>query len=270
MNFLKTNWGKLAYSKSGNGKEVFLIFHGFGQNHQDMLPFEALIAANSRFIYIDAFFHGRSVWKDSDKSLNKTTWGKILSELMIQEDFSEFHLIGYSMGGKFSLLTFEVFPEKTKSLQLLAPDGIKTGIWYSLTSYPRFLHQSFRRVVFKPTRFFKLMEGLEQFGLVETSLSKFVKNEMKTRSKRAQVYLTWKVFGGLKPHLPVIIKDIRKRKTPITLFVGAYDKMITGENLKRFSSKIPHLQVITLPVGHGQLIEEAVNYLSGKQSDLLE
>ena len=81
---------------------------------------------------------------------------------------------------------------------------------------------------------------------------------MKTRSKRAQVYFTWRVFGGFQPQIATIISEIRNRKTPITLYTGEYDKMITGENLKRFSSKIPHLKVITLPCGHGQLIEETV------------
>jgi hypothetical protein len=85
---------------------------------------------------------------------------------------------------------------------------------------------------------------------------------MKTRSKRAQVYLTWRVFGGLRPHLPTIIREIRKQHTPITLYIGEFDKMVTGENLKRFSSKIKHIKVIKLPVGHGQLIKAAVGNIT--------
>jgi pimeloyl-ACP methyl ester carboxylesterase len=258
MIFLKTKWGKLAYATKGDGNDIFLIFHGFGQSHQDMLPFESLLNEHKRFIFIDVFYHGRSAWRDPNLTLSKSIWKEIISELMRKEGFSEFHLIGYSMGGKFSLITYELFPEKVKSLKLLAPDGIKTGLWYSLNSYPSFLHQSFRSVIFKPNRFFKIIENLEQVGLVESSLTKFVKNEMKTRSKRAQVYLTWRVFGGFQPQLATIISETRNRKTPIQLYIGEFDKMITGENLKRFSSKIPHLEVITLPVGHGQLIEETV------------
>jgi predicted esterase len=52
MNILKTKWGKLAYKSCGTGKEVSLIFHGFGQTHQDMLPFEALLSPNSKFLFI--------------------------------------------------------------------------------------------------------------------------------------------------------------------------------------------------------------------------
>jgi len=262
MNFLKTKWGKLAFVTKGDGKEFFLIFHGFGHSHQDMLPFESLLNKNQKFIFIDVFYHGCSAWRDPNLTLTKSIWKEIVSELMRKEKFSDFHLIGYSMGGKFSLITYELFPENVKSLQLLAPDGIKTGLWYSLNSYPSFLHRSFRRIIFKPNPFFKFIDNLERVGIVESSLTKFVKNEMKTRSKRAQVYLTWRVLGGFQPQLATIISEIRNHKTPITLYIGEYDKMITGENLKRFSLKIPHLKVITLPVGHGQLIEETVAHLS--------
>lgn len=258
MDFLRTKWGKLAYKTLGSGKEVTLIFHGFGQTQEDMSAFDTLLNSNSKFLFIDIFYHGRSVWRDPSLNLDKSIWKKIISELMIQENFSTFHLIGYSMGGKFSMVTYELFPEKVSSLTLLAPDGIKTGLWYSLNSYPSFLHHPFRQVVFKPKPFFNIVKKLEQVGLVESSLTKFVRNEMKTRSKRAQVYLTWRVFGSLRPHLPTIITEIRKRQSPITLYIGEYDKMVTGENLKRFSSKIKHLQVITLPVGHGKLIDAAV------------
>ena len=262
MDFLKTKWGKLAYLTVGTGQSVSLIFHGFGQSHLDMLPFQSLFSEEKKFIFIDVFYHGRSVWRDPAVLLSKSVWSQILSELMHAANFSTFHLIGYSMGGKFALITYEIFPEKVESLTLLAPDGIKTGLWYSLNSYPNLLHRPFRNVIFNPNRFFKIIENLEQVGLVESSLTKFVKNEMKTRSKRAQVYLTWRVFGGFRPQLATIISEIRIRKTPINLYLGAYDKMITGENLRRFSSKIPQLQLITLPVGHGQLIEETVTHLS--------
>jgi hypothetical protein len=41
--------------------------------------------------------------------------------------------------------------------------------------------------------------------------------------------------------------------------------MVTQENLKNFSEKIPQLNAVNLPVGHGQLIEAAVNYLNARK-----
>lgn len=262
MSTLETPWGRLFYEQMGKGPEVFLVFHGFGQSHLDMFPFARLIQPGQRFLFFDLFFHGKSSWHDTSVLLTKGIWSKIIQEVSTQEGFTDFHLVGYSMGGKFSLLTFELFPEQVKSLILLAPDGIKTGLFYNLNSYPAYFHPLFKGVVFNPQRFFGIMDGLHSVGILETSLIKFVKTQMQTRSKRAQVYLTWKVFGNLQLSLGKIIQLARSKKTPIQLFTGEYDKMVTAANLSRFSSKIPHLKAVSLPVGHGKLIEAAVEYLN--------
>ena len=269
MSTLETPWGRLFYEQMGEGPEVFLIFHGFGQSHLHMLPFASLIRPGQRFLFIDLFFHGKSCWHDGSVLLTKGIWSKIVQEVSAQEGFKEFHMVGYSMGGKFSLLTFELFPEQVKSLTLLAPDGIKTGLFYNLNSYPTYIHPIFKGVIFNPQRFFGIMEGLHSVGILETSLIKFVKTQMQTRSKRAQVYLTWKVFGNLQLSLGKIILLARAEKTPITLFTGEFDKMVTAENLNRFSSKIPHLKAVSLPVGHGRLIEASVDYFKFTENSFL-
>lgn len=264
MSTMETSWGRLFYEQMGEGPEVFLVFHGFGQSHLDMLPFARLIQPGQRFLFFDLFFHGKSSWHDTSVLLTKGIWSKIVQEVSTQEGFTDFHLVGYSMGGKFSLLTFELFPEQVKSLILLAPDGIKTGLFYNLNSYPVYIHPFFKGLIFSPQRFFGIMDGLHSVGIMETSLIKFVKTQMQTRSKRAQVYLTWKVFGNIQLSLGKIIQLARTKKTPIQLFTGKYDKMVTAANLSRFSSKIPHLKAVSLPVGHGKLIEAAVEFLSKK------
>lgn len=264
MHYLIHPKGKLAYLKRGQGEEVFLVFHGFGQTHVDMLAFDQIRKPGQTFLFIDIFYHGRSQWTDSVRPLDKSAWKEVISGLQRQEGFKSFHLIGYSMGGKFSLLTFELFSNQVKSLVLLAPDGIKTGLWYSMSSYPNFFHPIFKGVVFQPNRFFGVVEGLHSVGLVEKSLVKFVKTQMETRSMRAQAYFVWKVFGGLQLQLGKIIQQMRKSHIPVSLFIGEFDKMVTAQNLERFSSKIPHLNKVILPVGHGGLIEAAAKSLLTK------
>ncbi|TFV94268.1 alpha/beta hydrolase [Algoriphagus kandeliae] len=266
MKFIQNPSGKLHYQTVGDGEETVLLLHGFGQSMEDLKAFSRIRKPNQRYIYIDIFYHGRSQWFDSKKPLSKNTWKAFIQKLRQEVGFQNFHLIGYSMGGKFALLTYELFDSQVQSLTLLAPDGIKTGLWYSISSYPGSFHGLFKGVVFKPHLFFGLMNGLNSAGLLESSIVKFVQTQMETRSKRAQVYFTWRVFGGIHLHLGKIIRQARKNKTPIKLFIGEYDKMITHENLNRFSSKIPQIQEVILPVGHGQLIEKTVEYLEKESS----
>ncbi|GAB2607484.1 alpha/beta fold hydrolase [Belliella aquatica] len=262
MIFLETSFGNLAYQKHGKGSDIHLLFHGFGQNMKVYDSFLSLRKETDSFIIFDIFYHGQSSWKSAEHKLSKEIWKEIVQKLMEKEGFEKFHLIGYSMGGKFSLATYELFPEHVQSLLLMAPDGIKTGFWYNMATFPGILNRVFKHVVFHPERFFKTMKVLKIVGILQKSLIKFVKSQMKTRTMRAQVYFTWIVFKPLQPSMGKIIKSLRENQTPITLVTGKFDKMVTTENLKKFSSKIEHIKIVELESGHNTLIEDTVNYLA--------
>ncbi|MFC3417698.1 alpha/beta fold hydrolase [Algoriphagus hitonicola] len=268
MKIIETHQGRLHYTTLGSGPDHVLLFHGFGQNHQYMLPFTKLHHENYTFHLIDLFYHGRSQWFQASTPLSKNHWKWLIQKLMQQESFTNFHLIGYSMGGKFSLLTYELFPDQVKSLTLLAPDGIKTGAEYSISSYPTYFHPFFKRIVFRPQLFFGLVAKLNKVGIVENSLVKFITTQMKTRSQRAQVYFTWRVFGEIHLDLKKISRNANKLKTPISLFTGAHDRMISPKSLSAFSKKIPTAKSIILPVGHGGLINATSQFLNSKNSGI--
>lgn len=261
MEFLETAFGNLAYQKHGEGPEVYLLFHGFGQNLKAFKTYIPLRQDNQTFLIFDIFYHGQSSWKSINQKLTKEIWKSIVAQLMEKEGFDRFHLIGYSMGGKFSLVTYELFPCHVRSLLLMAPDGIKTGFWYNMATFPGILNRIFKHVVIHPKRFFKTMEVLNSLGILQSSIMKFVKSQMHTRTMRAQVYFTWNVFKPLQPDLGSIIKMIRLNNNPVTVVTGKYDMMVTTENLKKFSSKIAHLKSVQLECGHNTLIEETAAYL---------
>ena len=265
MEFVRHAAGKLAYRRFGSGSEVWIFFHGFGQCHQDMLSFDKLRTSKQSYLFVDLIYHGQSSWNTSEKALKKEEWKTILLSLLQQESIDTFHLVGYSMGGKFALLSYELLPKRIISLSLLAPDGIKTGLWYSMSNYPSGIHPLFKQVVFRPKRFFTLVDGLKTAGLLQKSLVKFVKTQLETRSKRAQAYLVWKVLGGLHLQLGTIIRQLRQRPIPITLVLGEFDRMVSPKNLERFTAKVPQLRLLQLPVGHGQLIDATVSYLHQAQ-----
>ncbi|MGY6522632.1 MAG: alpha/beta fold hydrolase [Mongoliitalea sp.] len=254
--YLTTSFGNLAYYKHGNGPRVSLLFHGFGQNSKAYQGFLNLRKSDETYLVIDIFYHGQSSWNSVHQKLTKEIWRTILLQLMQQENFEKFHLVGYSMGGKFCLVSYELFPNYVQSLLLMAPDGIKTGFWYNMATFPGVFNRLFKHVVFHPERFFKTMDILYSIGILESSFIKFVKSQMQTRTMRAQVYFTWNVFKTLQPELGTIIRQLRLSQTSITLVTGKYDKMVTSKNLEKFSSKIPQIQCLELESGHNTLIED--------------
>ncbi|MHA7128837.1 alpha/beta fold hydrolase [Algoriphagus namhaensis] len=266
MSILVSPWGSLFYKKTGKGKTVTLLIHGFGQTHEDMLHLDSCRQDHDTFIYLDMFYHGRSSWKNPEVPLDRRKWLSILELLQQKEQFQTFHLIGYSMGGKWSLLTYELIPTQVKSLMLIGPDGIKTGQWYSTSNYPNYFQPLFKRLIFRPQRVFRIFDGLQQLGVVQRSIHKFVSTQMSTRSKRAQIFFVWKVYGRTKVDLPRIITSANELKTPIRLFIGEFDAMISEKHVTTFLKRTSTAELRLLPVGHGQLIQQTAAHLCSKKN----
>jgi hypothetical protein len=134
-----------------------------------------------------------------------------------------------------------------------------------MSNYPSGIHPLFKQVVFRPKRFFTLVDGLKTAGLLQKSLVKFVKTQLETRSKRAQAFLVWKVLGGINLQLGTTIRQLRQHPIPVSVFLGEFDRMVSPKNLERFTAKVPQLKLLQLPVGHGQLIEATVSSLHQDQ-----
>lgn len=266
MRFIWTPFGSLTYKKLGNGVKIHMLFHGFGQNMKAFDSYLPLRKEDDTFLVFDIFFHGQSTWRNNSQKLTKEIWKEFLTLLLEKEKIEEFHLIGYSMGGKFCLVTYELFPSRVNSLTLMAPDGIKTGFWYNMATFPGILNRSFKHVIFYPNRFFKTIDLLHQLGLLQTSLVKFVKSQMQTRTKRAQIYFTWNIFKPMQPDLKMIILLLNDLKTPISLITGEFDQMVTSKNLETFASNIPHIEKLELPCGHNTLISKTADFFSTKEN----
>src|SRR5688500_16753590 len=132
--FIDYNGSRLHYAKTGNGDKHLLVFHGFGQ---DMNVFEFLANSLSRhytFYVFDLYFHGKSYWANGEQTLTKGEWKEIMKIFFSQNQIGNFSVAAFSLGGKFALATLESFPDKTKEIFLIAPDGIKTSFWYNLAT----------------------------------------------------------------------------------------------------------------------------------------
>lgn len=258
------NFGQniLHYSVAGSGTIPLLAFHGFGQSSQAYNPFAEFVGDKYTVYAFDIFFHGESQWKDSNKVLEKQDWEYILKIFLEKHQILEFAVCGYSMGGKFALATLELFPRKIKEFLLIAPDGIKTVIWYSLATYPTVFRNFFRAMIIKPKYFYQLLKLSKKIGLVDKSLLKFANTQMNTRENRRRVYLTWVIFRRFKFDLQLIAFLINSNKIPTLMFTGKYDKIIKSENMMDLLKYVKDYEHIVLEAGHNTLIRDSAKYLA--------
>lgn len=257
MGFVDYQNCRLHYNRIGTGKQILLLFHGFGQHHKafDLLT-ENLAHTHTLFAF-DLFFHGESQWPD-ERPLEKEIWKDIMAQFFGQNNIDRFSVLGFSMGGKFALATVELFPDLVSRLILLAPDGIKTSFWYSLATYPIALRSWFKSMILKPGRLQGLLIFLRTLRLVDAGLLRFAEFQMNTQEKRERVYYSWVVFRHLKFDLKKIAQLILEHRIPFTLLIGRYDKIITSQNMNRILRYLPDVKVTLVESGHNRIIETSI------------
>lgn len=258
---IQTPDASLHYQMMGEGPEVLLAFHGFGQTHEAFWPYAKELGDRFTIYSFDLFFHGESFWHHRETPMQKAEWKALIQQLLEQEGIEAFGIMGYSMGGKFALSTLEAFHDKVTRLLLIAPDGVKTLFWYSLATYPSWLRKYFRGMIVKPEYFYRLLKTLRKMRLLDKSVVKFAKHQMNTRVKRRRVYYSWVVFRHLSFSMKKIGQLIRNEEIPLLLFIGAYDRIITEQNMQGLLQEVPDHQLVVLPKGHNTLIADSAEYL---------
>ncbi len=250
----------LHFTRWGEGPEVLLAFHGFGQHRGYFGALAEALGPTHSVYAFDLFFHGQSTLRARSGTLAKTHWTELLELFLRQHGVTRFGLLGFSMGGKFVLATLEAMPERIIRVVLLAPDGIKTSFWYSLATYPGWTDRFFRHLTVKPGAFRDLARLFRRLRLVDKGVLRFAESQMNTREQRLRVYWSWTTFRELHFDLERIATLLNGYRIPLVMYLGQYDRIITHRNMKRLLDRVPHHQLVVLPAGHNRLIADVATY----------
>jgi pimeloyl-ACP methyl ester carboxylesterase len=258
--FFQFQHSTLHYSKVGNGPRNLLMVHGFGQDNKSFQGLSAVLSKQYTAYVFDLYFHGQSHWGHGEEPLEKTHWKEIVGGFLQENKMENFSLAGYSLGGKFALATLEAFPERTDAVILLAPDGIKTSVWYTFATYPIIVRKIFKRMIRRPQLFQSIARFLHRCGLVDKGVLKFAEFQMNSEEKRNRVYYSWVVFRHLEVDLNRMAELINQYKIPLTVIVGQYDKVIEPRSMDRLLRKVNTYTFETPETGHTGLIAESGEY----------
>jgi pimeloyl-ACP methyl ester carboxylesterase len=261
MQLLQLEHATLNFSKTGTGDRTLIAFHGFGQSGQVFHELAASLSDSHTVYLVDIFFHGNSEWRLDEQPLEKEFWNRLLKKFLDEQSINTFSLLGFSMGGKFVLATLEAFPDRVKEIFLLAPDGIKTSMWYSLATYPVAFRNLFKSMIKKPQRFNAIATFVSRIGLIDKGILRFVESQMSTAKKRKRVYYSWVVFRHLTFSMETIANLINHHNIRLVMILGKFDKVITTKNMHTLLHKVKDYQLELLETGHNGIINASIPIL---------
>lgn len=255
---------KLAYKKTGKSLPPLLLFPGFGQTHKAFEPLVDVIKEHYTCYSFDLFYHGEST-APKDQPLEISTWKKIFQLFLKEEQLEKFSIGGFSIGGKYILPIIPEHAAMISQIIFIAPDGIKTNIWYKLATYPAPFRRFFRSMIRYPQRFYVISRALRRLGIIDKRLSFFVEKQMQSPTQRSKIYDTWAGIRKIKIKTRDLKRVIIKNQISTIIFLAKEDKIIPVKPFIRFCKKIPTCKIKIFNCGHYELIKKTAGYYSEKE-----
>jgi pimeloyl-ACP methyl ester carboxylesterase len=245
---------RLAYRSLGHGPATLLAFHGFGQNGHVFNPVNEVIGHQFTVLAVDLFFHGDSHYRTS-QLLTKNEWQKLISAFLDTKGVSRFSVTGFSLGGRFALVTAEAFADRIDRLILIAPDGITRSKWYELATATGIGRRIFRYGLHHLSTLEGVGHALVRIGLLNRTVMRFAELSLSTPAQRALVYQVWTQFRFINPDIPRLAALLNQHSMRVQLFMGAFDRIIPGPFILPLTDQLNHYELTVLKTGHNHLIQ---------------
>lgn len=254
----------LEYARFGNAPDLAIAFHGFGREAADFKGFQAAFGRMRSVVAVNLFAHANSRlprFRAVTNSITPDEWKDVFEAFLDHLGVETVVLVGYSIGGRVALCTFDWMPDRVSGLLLMAPDGMKTNRLadFSTSTWAgKVLQQSVMRW---PGLLLASANAAHRFKLIDRKLHRFVNVHMGTEASRMQVYAVWHIYRFFRPNRQRIVQRIQESQKPFLMLFGRTDSVISAALGQRFASRLGNDNaLVVLDVGH-QLMDEALRYL---------
>lgn len=255
----------LHHIKYGTGPTVWLALHGIGQDASCFAPFGERLAQTHTIYSLNLPFHGTdqldTEWPGTEwpATITKPYWQRLLTDFLSAHQIDRFSVAGFSMGGRFALVTAELFTDRIDQLILLAPDGVTDDPWFRTATSTR-AGQAVLRFMLSHTGFFhQVGTGLVKLKLLKPGLLRFAEATLKTPAQRTQIYRSWTAFHPLTIDVPALAQRLRTRQVAVWLILGKFDAVLPAAYTQPLVRALPECRLIVLPTGHTSLVRRAAD-----------
>lgn len=203
---------------------------------------------DAKVVSFNLFFHGFSEMREDH--LNHAELKAILGQILLEENIQNYISVGYSLGGKFALNLVNYFPEQTKQVLLIAPEGIKANNFYNFSSRIWLARKIFKSTIKNPSWFFALGKFLRNIKVVSSSLVRFMELQMEKKIDREMAYNTWAKFRFIFPNQKRLKENLQKNQIDLVVLIGAKDRIISPATGVNFIAEMELGTFRLLPITH--------------------
>ena len=260
--YIKYQSHKVHCLKFGEGVDLLIAFHGFGDRAGLFTALEDALEPHYTVYAIDLPYHGRTEWQS--EVYHPEDIQMIIDQILERESQQSFSLMGFSFGGRIVQTILPHYIQQIPRLFLLAPDGIRTRWMFNLVMMPRWLRYLLRRLLHHPRWFIQMIGWFHRRGFITRFIHDFAYNHIYTEERRDRIFCTWISLDGFNPRFQQIKKLLRRYPIPVELYFGERDEVIPISAGKEMSEGMPNIRLHILQEGH-RLVDTQLNELLKKQ-----
>lgn len=262
--------GIIAAKEKGNGTNLLICLHGFGENQHafdsllDDIPIDWCVCS------LDLPLFGESKWENTDISIQDHTWKQVSSYIRLRHPEATWHLLGYSMGGKVALKLQELLEVPAKTVLLFAPDGLRRQPLHAFATGTVIGKWLFRQLMIHPRIILTLNQVAYRLGLIDRFLFRFVQGNFSEKKWRDRIFYTMTLYEGFQVNWERLAQQAQIHPTHWSLVWGKYDPTFSQTSADRLLRSIPSAKETVLDTGHLLLRDRADAILIVLEQELFE
>ncbi len=255
---------EIAYLEGGSGEPLVLV-HGFGADKDNFTQISRLLTRHYRVVIPDMPGFGESS-KPTDVTYTIDEQALRLDQFLTAIGVEGTHLGGSSMGGWTVLQYATLFPQKTRSLWLLAPAGVETAKLSEV-----------REIYAKTGKMPLIVDRIEDYpALMEVVMNhppflpQGIKSVLAERAFNNRELLK-KIMSGLHGVSTPSEQLASQVNAPTLIVWGDHDRVLDVSGATILNQAIAGSQLIVMPdIGHLPMLEApaqaAADYLKFRAS----
>lgn len=253
--FLQIESAQLSFVEKGEGENIILCTHGYRQTKEQFLLLFENLPAGWKMLAFDQPMHGSTIWQDKHLHFDADFLQKMWGELYRLYPNANWHLLGFSMGGKTAMMLQMLAKKPILKLILIAPGGVYYTPLNRFFSYHSVGKPIFRHLLRNPM---PVIKGVE-FAYKKKWMRNFQYRFMKAHFSQDEIRTFLLQFSYIYQYfdfpLAKLAEANKNKQTQVFLFWGTKDEVVTFDQSEIFLQYIPHTQLIVIE-GRHNLIEE--------------
>ncbi|MEM6396724.1 MAG: alpha/beta hydrolase [Bacteroidota bacterium] len=188
----------LYFRRSGTGPTLLLALHGYGLDGSIFAKVASEMDAEKyTLIAFDLPSHGKTIWPN--RKFTPEDLVLVIRKLAALQPITQFHLIGFSYGGRIStkLIAHGHLPE-VDALTLMAPDGYGGKYTRWIDSWLGFALDPVAALIAYPKPWLWLARLLAKVKVINPFALQFVEWQLGDTDSRARLQLTLRSLGQFR------------------------------------------------------------------------